>query len=138
MEIRTCEEYVLNELENAQKEIKELKTQISSLNTLVPNLMTSVVEFKDAISSSIEYLKPEMRETEGYDGVRYDGVRKYVGCKAPVITFEYIDDTKCEQLKNIAFLLKNADAEKYKEIIDKIEEAVEHYEAENELKWEDR
>lgn len=133
MEIKTCEEYVLNELENAQKEIKELKTQINSLNTLVSNLMTSAVEFKVAISSFLEYLEPKMKKIEGYNGPE-----EYIGFQTSVITFDYMDDKKCEQLKNIAFLLKNADAEKYKEIIDKIEETVEHYEAENELKWEDR
>lgn len=137
MEIRTCEEYVLNELENAQKEIKELKTQINSLNTLVSNLMTSVVEFKEATSSFIDYLEPKMKKlADRYDG--YNGPEEYVDFQTSVTSFGYMDDKKCEQFKNIAFLFKNADAEKYKDIIEKIEEAVEHYEAENELKWEDR
>ena len=49
MEIRTCEEYVLRELENTQKELASIKADYLEQTARLNNVMRSFQELKDLV-----------------------------------------------------------------------------------------
>lgn len=49
MEIRTCEEYVLKELEEAQKEVLSLEDELSEAYDKIEYLMSSLNELKELL-----------------------------------------------------------------------------------------
>lgn len=140
MEIKTCEEYVLNELDRTQKELEEVKKELEKTRIEKASLKTSLSLQEDDMFDCIQCLK-----------FLYDNVKKYISISNSngidslelincYITLkpEWLEQKDVEKIKKYVKILELVDSKEKEETINKLKDVIEEYEQQQELEWEDR
>lgn len=133
MEIKTCEEYVLNELDRTQKELEEVKNENKDLKSKLSHQSDDMFDY----IRYIKFLYSQIRKKIGIqetNGVLYfESGNEFISLN--VSWLKYADAKK---LENYVRIMELADSNEKEDIINKLKEVLEEYENQKELKQEDK
>lgn len=133
MEIKTCEEYVLNELDRTQKELEEVKKENISLKTSVSLQEDDKFDYIQCLKFLYDNVKKyiSISNSNGIDSLEL--INCYITLKP-----EWLEQKDVEKIKKYVKILELVDNEEKKDIINKLQEVIEEYEQQQELEWKDR
>lgn len=133
MEIKTCEEYVLNELDRTQKELEEVKKENISLKTSVSLQEDDKFDYIQCLKFLYDNVKKyiSISNSNGIDGLEL--INCYITLKP-----EWLEQKDVEKIKKYVKILELVDSKEKEETINKLKDVIEEYEQQQELEWEDR
>lgn len=133
MEIKTCEEYVLNELDRTQKELEEVKKENISLKTSVSLQEDDKFDYISCIKLLYDQIKNSIEIT-------YTSDIPYFALGNTFITLKvsWLKKNDVEKLKKCVKIMELVDEDGKKDVIKELEDVIEEYEQQQELEWEDR
>lgn len=133
MEIKTCEEYVLNELDRTQKELEEVKKENISLKTSVSLQEDDKFDYIQCLKFLYDNVKKyiSISNLNGIDSLEL--INCYITLKP-----EWLEQKDVEKIKKCVKILELVDSKEKEETINKLQEVIEEYEQQQELEWEDR
>lgn len=133
MEIKTCEEYVLNELDRTQKELEEVKKENISLKTSVSLQEDDKFDYIQCLKFLYDNVKKyiSISNSNGIDSLEL--INCYITLKP-----EWLEQKDVEKIKKYVKILELVDSKEKEETINKLQEVIEEYEQQQELEWEDR
>lgn len=133
MEIKTCEEYVLNELDRTQKELEEVKKENISLKTSVSLQEDDKFDYIQCLKFLYDNVKKyiSISNLNGIDSLEL--INCYITLKP-----EWLEQKDVEKIKKYVKILELVDSKEKEETINKLKEVIEEYEQQQELEWKDR
>lgn len=133
MEIKTCEEYVLNELDRTQKELEEVKKENISLKNSVSLQEDDKFDYIQCLKFLYDNVKKyiSISNSNGIDSLEL--INCYITLKP-----EWLEQKDVEKIKKYVKILELVDSKEKEETINKLQEVIEEYEQQQELEWEDR
>lgn len=133
MEIKTCEEYVLNELDRTQKELEEVKKENISLKTSVSLQEDDKFDYISCIKLLYHQIKNSIEIT-------YTSDIPYFALGNTFITLKvsWLRQNDVEKLKKCVKIMELVDEDGKKDVIKELEDVIEEYENQKELKQEDK
>lgn len=133
MEIKTCEEYVLNELDRTQKELEEVKKENISLKNSVSLQEDDKFDYIQCLKFLYDNVKKyiSISNSNGIDSLEL--INCYITLKP-----EWLEQKDAEKIKKYVKILELVDSKEKEETINKLQEVIEEYEQQQELEWEDR
>ena len=140
MEIKTCEEYVLNELDRTQKELEEVKKELEKTRIEKASLKTSLSLQEDDMFDCIQCLKFLYDNTKKYISIsNSNGIDslELINCYI-TLKSEWLEQKDVEKIKKYVKILELVDSKEKEETINKLKDVIEEYEQQQELEWEDR
>lgn len=133
MEIKTCEEYVLNELDRTQKELEEVKKENISLKTSVSLQEDDKFDCIQCLKFLYDNVKKYISISNSNDIDSLELINCYITLKP-----EWLEQKDVEKIKKYVKILELVDNEEKEETINKLQEVIEEYEQQQELEWKDR
>lgn len=133
MEIKTCEEYVLNELDRTQKELEEVKKENITLKTSVSLQEDEKFDYISCIKLLYHQIKNPIEIT-------YTSDIPYFALGNTFITLKvsWLRQNDVEKLKKCVKIMELVDEDGKKDVIKELEDVIEEYENQKELKQEDK
>lgn len=133
MEIKTCEEYVLNELDRTQKELEETKN-------VNKNLKLELFHQSDDIVDYIQYIKFLFHRLENPMEIKDAGGVPYfqLGKEFISLKVSWLKQDDVEKIEKCVKIMELVDSKEKEDIINKLKEVLEEYENQKELKQEDK
>lgn len=133
MEIKTCEEYVLNELDRTQKELEEVKKELektkTSLSLQEDDMFDCIQCLKFLYDNTKKYIS--ISNSNGIDSLEL--INCYITLKS-----EWLEQKDVEKIKKYVKILELVDSKEKEETINKLKDVIEEYEQQQELEWKDR
>ena len=123
MEIKTCEEYVLNELDRTQKELEEVKKENISLKTSVSLQEDDKFDYIQCLKFLYDNVKKyiSISNLNGIDSLEL--INCYITLKP-----EWLEQKDVEKIKKYVKILELVDSKEKEETINKLQEVIEEYE----------
>lgn len=133
MEIKTCEEYVLNELDRTQKELEEVKNENKDLKLELFHQSDDIVDYIQYIKFLFHRLENPMEIKDAGGVPCFQLGKEFISLKV-----SWLKQDDVEKLEKCVKILELVDSKEKKETINKLKGVLEEYDQQKELEWKDR